>query len=126
MKKLYILTLMSTLAAVNIIFLMGCAGSEVVRTTDNIAVESPDTTVNNQAMSIEGTVTEVMESWPLQLIVETNAGSYHVALSTDTTITQNNQASEASQLTPDKRVVITGEASSNEEKAMIAQSIEIQ
>ena len=66
-----------------------------------------------------------MESWPLQLMVETNAGSYYVELLVDTRITQNGKDVEVSRLMPDAQVVITGEASPTQDNAMTAQSIEI-
>lgn len=95
------------------------------KTTDDIAVESPDLTKVDRKMSIEGTITEVMESWPLQLMVETNAGSYYVELLVDTKITQNGEVVEANRLMPGIQVVITGDASPTQNNAMTAQSIEI-
>lgn len=63
-------------------------------------------------MTIDGTVVSVMESWPLQLVVETEAGPRQVALRSDTVITAEGQPVEANRLVPGVRVRIEGDASS--------------
>jgi hypothetical protein len=72
---------------------------------------------------IEGTILEVMESFPLQLTLKTETGRYHVALLEETTITQEGATVESGILRPGMRVRIEGQASAL--NAMTAQSIEI-
>lgn len=76
-------------------------------------------------MNIEGTILEVMESWPLQLNVETKAGQYHVALLEETSIFQRGEPFNANQLVPGLQVKIKGEAPPTQENAMIANFIEV-
>ena len=77
-------------------------------------------------MSIEGEITAVMESWPLQLTVETETESYHVSLEPNTDITQGSAMIEAWQLSPGQTVKISGKLSPSEKNAMVAQSIEVE
>ncbi len=77
-------------------------------------------------MSIEGEITELMESWPLQLTVKTQTESYHVSLESNTAITQESRAIDAGQLSPGQMVTISGQLSLSEDNAMVAQSIEIE
>lgn len=74
-------------------------------------------------MTIEGTIVSVMESWPLQLVVETATGRRHVALRSDTVITANGQTVEANRIVPGVRVRIDGDASSAD--AMTASALDI-
>jgi hypothetical protein len=62
-------------------------------------------------MSIEGTVVNVMESWPLQLVVASESGRWQVALRNDTAITLNGKAAEPGQIRPGARVRIEGTGS---------------
>jgi hypothetical protein len=62
-------------------------------------------------MSIEGTIRSVMESWPLQLVVETATGRWQVALRDDTTIARNGEPADAHQIVPGVRVRIEGDVS---------------
>jgi hypothetical protein len=93
-----------------------------------IPAESTSTSNTNEAdsMSIEGEITGVMETWPLQLTVETANESYQVSLEPDTAITQDGQVIEAGQLSPGQAVTILGTLSPSESNAMVAESIEIE
>lgn len=62
-------------------------------------------------MTIEGTIVSVLESWPLQLEIETEAGRTQVALRSDTIITADGQPIDANRLMPGVRVRIKGDAS---------------
>ncbi len=59
-------------------------------------------------MIIEGNIQEVMESWPLQLIVQTHSGNIHVDLSAQTVITIGNRSVDTKRLSPGIRVRIEG------------------
>ena len=59
-------------------------------------------------MTIEGTITAVLESWPLELVVETATGFWHVALRSDTVITANGQPADPHRVGPGMRVTIEG------------------
>jgi hypothetical protein len=74
-------------------------------------------------MIIEGTIVEVMESWPLQLTVETETGRYHVALLSETTITREDETVDPGELLPDLQVRVEGQRTDS--SAIIAQTIEI-
>jgi hypothetical protein len=74
-------------------------------------------------MVIEGEVVAVMESWPLQLTVQTMQGTYHVALLDETQITQRAELAEPSALRPGARVRIEGRQSAA--SALVAKNIEI-
>jgi hypothetical protein len=86
----------------------------------------PAAVLNRQALMIEGNIVQVMESYPLQLIVETSMGRYHVALSNNTRVTQQGQTVEQTQLRTGMHVQIEGQTSSIDDHAMTAQAIEIQ
>ena len=129
MKNGQLLQLKSTIVGafllVLIPFFVGCSGNQAESTANNSTVETPDVIASDGSMNIEGTITEVMESWPLQLFVETTTGQYHIELLSETTITQDGNDVEANRLMPNVQVVITGQASESQENAMIADSIEI-
>lgn len=86
----------------------------------------PAAVLDRQALMIEGNIVQVMESYPLQLMVETNSGRYHVALSNDTRIMQQGQTVEQGQLKTGMYVQIEGQTSSMDDHAMTAQAIQIQ
>ena len=67
----------------------------------------------------------VMESWPLQLTVQTQTALYHIVLRSDTQITQKGQLVDPGSLRPDLQVRISGQVSSSNPLAMNAQAIEV-
>ena len=77
------------------------------------------------SLVIEGTIAEVAESWPLQLIVATKTDRVHVALTPDTTITRLGERSRPGELVPNLRVRIAGLRSGASATAMTARTIEI-
>lgn len=96
---------------------------------DNVTPQPSDSAPNvpssNSAMvTITGEITEVMESWPLQLVVVVQSQQYDVALEADTSITQHGQDVTAGDLSPGQRVRITG-TSASPGGGLIAQTIEI-
>lgn len=74
-------------------------------------------------VTMEGTITGVMESSPLQLTVETSAGAVHVVLRADTAVSQDGQPIDAGRLRPNLRVCIRGERSGP--GALTARSVEL-
>jgi len=74
---------------------------------------------------IDGKIVSVMESWPLQLIVETATDRYNVLLLLETMITRRGVKISAGELNPSLRVLIKGHRSSENQFAMTAQQIEI-
>ena len=75
-------------------------------------------------MTIEGSILEVMESWPLQLIIKTPAGRWHVALLTTTTIALGPQQVDPGELVPGLAVVVSGHAEPGPQ-ALTAEAIHI-
>ena len=79
----------------------------------------------NRAIDIEGKISQVMESFPLQLMVETQDGRCCVALKPETKVTQQGKTVDASNLNPGLRVKIQGLSSAADRLAMTAQAVEI-
>ncbi|WP_414589975.1 hypothetical protein [Scytonema sp. PCC 10023] len=79
----------------------------------------------SEAISIEGKISQVMESFPLQLMVETKNGRYYVALAPETKITQQGKTVDTSKLNPGLTVKIQGLSSAPNQLAMTAQVIGI-
>ena len=80
---------------------------------------------SSKAIAIEGKITQVMESFPLQLMVETKNGRYCVALVPETKIVQQGKTVDASNLNPGVTVTIQGLSSATDRLAMTARVIEI-
>jgi hypothetical protein len=62
-------------------------------------------------MVIEGRVTGVMETWPLQLTLRTDDVTYHIILSDDTAIYAEGQERSPADIRPGLMVRIQGDAS---------------
>ncbi len=60
-------------------------------------------------MTVEGIITEIMETWPLQLVVMGEDQRYDVALVDSTTIRRGNTLVDAAQLHNNQRVRIVGQ-----------------
>jgi hypothetical protein len=75
-------------------------------------------------VTLEGEITQVMESWPLQLVVETAEAQYDVALELDTRISKNGEPAAPSDLSPGLKVRISG-PTTNQNYGLIAKTIEI-
>lgn len=86
---------------------------------------NPDVSHTSKAISIEGKISQVMESFPLQLMVETQDGRYYVALLPETKIAQQGKTVDASNLNPGLTVKIQGLSSAAGRLAMTAQAVEI-
>lgn len=74
-------------------------------------------------MVVEGKIVAVMESWPLQLTVETQSGPLHVGLQSGTVVTEQGSAVDPNRLRPEMRVRIEGDRTGA--NAVTARSITI-
>ena len=113
--------LLSSLVVLGLL-LTACGGDQPVTAPDS-AGQEPSVAPTGGPMIIEGKIVEVMESWPLQLTVETETGRYHVALLSETTITREGETVDPGELLPDLQVRVEGQASGA--NAMTAQAIEV-
>ena len=86
---------------------------------------NPSTPPNSEAIGIEGKISQVMESFPLQLMVETKNGRYCVALLPETKVIHQGKTVDASNLNPGLTVKIQGLSSAADRLAMTARVIEI-
>lgn len=57
---------------------------------------------------IDGIIVRVMESWPLQLVINTSSGPIGVILTEETRITQRGIASSPTELMPGEKVRLLG------------------
>ena len=113
--------LLSSLVVLGLL-LTACGGDQPVTSPDSDGQE-PSVAAIGGPMIIEGKIVEVMESWPLQLTVETETGRYHVQLLSETTITREGETVDPGELLPDLQVQVEGQASGS--NAMTAQAIEV-
>lgn len=74
-------------------------------------------------MNVDGTIIDVMETWPLQLFVLSAETVIHVSLSLDTTVTKANEAIGMDQLRPDLHIRIRGRRVG--ESGLVAESITV-
>lgn len=74
---------------------------------------------------LEGTILEVMESWPLQLLLESGASRYSVGLTEATVVMRRGQPVGAGELLPGLFVRIIGKTSPADGAAVCADRIEI-
>lgn len=79
----------------------------------------------DETILIEGKISRVMESWPLQLMVETQNGCYAVGLLSETKVTRWGQIADAGLLSCGLQVKIQGQPSVIDKLAMTAQAIEM-
>jgi hypothetical protein len=98
---------------------------QAVSSEDSPAAGSSDFITPQENVMIEGKISAVLESYPLQLMVETNTGRYHVALLMDTIVQRNEQPIDQNQLQAEMRVQIEGIVSSVDDRAMTAQTIRV-
>lgn len=98
---------------------------QAVSSEDIPAAGNSDLITPQENVMIEGKISAVLESYPLQLMVETNTGRYHVALLMDTIVQRNGQPIDQNQLQAEMRVQIEGTVSSADDRAMTAQTIRV-
>jgi len=65
-------------------------------------------------MVIQGRIVEVMESWPVQLVVQTRDGRYHVELLSQASVERGNQKVDPGQLVPNMQVRVEGQSGSGQ------------
>ncbi|BCU10607.1 MULTISPECIES: hypothetical protein [Microcystis] len=91
----------------------------------NNAVQESSERATKEIITIEGKISEVMETWPLQLVVTTPKGNYYVGLLLETKITQQGQTVDAQKLMLGVEVKLQGYSSVVNQFALTAQVIEI-
>jgi len=74
-------------------------------------------------MTIKGHIIEVMESLPLQLIVDVEGTQYYVGLLEETSVIKAGRTVDAGILRPSLDITIRGERSETNKTVMIARSI---
>ena len=72
--------------------------------------------------TIRGRIVHVLETWPLQLVVESAGRRHDVRLSDTTRITRSGGNADPGQLQPNMEIEISGETAGS---TMVAQSIAI-
>lgn len=97
-----------------------------VSSDDDRSSEIPTVVIEREAVMIEGEIEQVMETYPLQLMVTTKQGRYYVALRNDTTVIQQGQTVNQNNLRPGMQIQVKGPLSSSDDRAMTAQIIQIQ
>lgn len=76
-------------------------------------------------MTLDGTIEVVMETWPLQLVVVTGRGRYHVALKPTTKVTRAGLLVPIGQLAPQQAIRVTGDVSAYDDMALNADLVEL-
>lgn len=104
--------------------IVACTQESATLSVDNNQPRKINKKNDSSPMIIEGTIVEVMESWPLQLIVQTREGRYYVELLSETRITQAGESINQENLSPNLQVEITGNAGF-EQLTMSAETIKI-
>jgi hypothetical protein len=85
---------------------------------------SPSVSEIAMPMRVEGKIISIMETWPLQLTVETTAGRYHVSLLPETTVSQLGQPLDTGALQTNCIVQINGQSAGG--NTITAELIEVQ
>lgn len=102
--------------------LTACADAGPDSSVDSANQQSSETS-SGEIMVIEGTIMEIMESWPLQLSVQTLSGRYHVELLEETLITEDNAGVDPGDLR--QNMIIRVEGTESGTNAAMADTIEI-
>lgn len=74
---------------------------------------------------LEGTIVEVMESWPLQLFVRVGTTTYSVGLTNDAVVTKRAKRVDPGALNSGMTVRIRGRVSPGAPSAMTGESLKI-
>lgn len=74
-------------------------------------------------MREEGVIVRLLETWPLQLVVETARGQVHVGLREDALVTRGGRVAPPSALRVGERVVVEGEETA--ERAVDAAAVAV-
>ncbi len=119
---------LSSLIGLSLLF-SACSASQPNVSPENNQGNNPDNnpivTSTDEPMMIEGKIVAVMESFPLQLKVKTESGSYSVQLLSDTKITREGETVDPGKLSPNQKVRIKGQSSGSTKSAITAETIEI-
>ncbi|NEO72126.1 hypothetical protein [Moorena sp. SIO3H5] len=119
---------LSSLIGLSLLF-SACSAPQPNVSPENNQGNNPDNnpivTSTDEQMIIEGKIVAVMESFPLQLKVKTESGSYSVQLLSDTKITRQGETVDPGKLSPKQKVRIKGQSSGSSKSAITAETIEI-
>jgi hypothetical protein len=74
---------------------------------------------------VEGKIRHVMESWPLQLVVDTPAGRLDVSLSEDTAVIKEGLSIGPNELSPGKSVRLLGRSNPERPDSFSATEIQV-
>jgi len=74
---------------------------------------------------VVGNIVRVMESWPLQLVVDTSSGSLGVLLTEETRIMQRGQSVGTNALLPGKKVRLLGRSKPGRPETFLASEIHL-
>lgn len=107
------------------LLLPACAFEQSKISSENTKANQ-EVSITQEQMIISGKIIQVMESWPLQLTVETSSGSYDVQLLEDTKITRQGKTVKSGELSTNMPVKIEGQLSNSNSNAFTASNIEIQ
>ena len=69
--------------------------------------------MNGETVTVEGRISAVRETWPLQLVVEASDGPYEIALSEQTAIGGTGEPGDPGSLRPGMVVRVTGRPSAD-------------
>lgn len=108
-----------------LILLLPACGFETNNISSTNAKENQEVSITQEQMIISGKIIQVMESWPIQLSVETSSGTYDVQLLEDTKITRQGKTVKPGELNPNMRIKIEGQLSSPNSDGVTASTIEI-
>ncbi|MEO0688212.1 MAG: hypothetical protein AAFY76_24930 [Cyanobacteria bacterium J06649_11] len=108
-----------------LVLLLPACGFETTNISSTNPKENQEVSITQEQMIISGKIIQVMESWPIQLSVETSSGTYDVQLLEDTKITRQGKIVKPGELNPNMRVKIEGQLSSPNSDGVTASTIEI-
>jgi hypothetical protein len=75
--------------------------------------------------SLKGKIVEVMESFPIQLVLDSNGIIYHLGLLEETIVIRHGKSVNIDELMPEVHIMAIGKISHSDSKAMIVKKIEI-
>jgi len=104
--------------------LVGCTAREGSAPMSSVNQQTKEIGTQRR-MTIDGQIVNVMETWPLQLTVQSGLSRYYVRLTEETKVSRGAQDVGPGQLRPSTRVRIIGQGSGDESTGLTATSIEI-
>jgi hypothetical protein len=74
---------------------------------------------------VEGNIVRVMESWPLQLVVDTPSGRLGVLLTEETKIMEGGRSAGSNALLPGEKVRLAGRSKTGRPETFLAAEIHV-